>query len=593
MTTIPSLFVHRIAQAPDAPAFYVRSVDDRAGLGRPSTEHPGWTMYTLRDCGRHVSGMVQRLYALGVGPGVPVAIVSDANHMWAAVDLAVLALRGVTVGIYPSLTGRQIAWQLAHCGARVLIVEDASQAHKVQPYLHELDDLVHVFSMSADAGMPQITPAEPDEAFLRDRAAEVGASDLATIVYTSGTTGDPKGVELTHGQFDAVLTATRHALPIEPEARSIVFLPLAHSLQRMALYRGLMDDVQGWFCGISELPDVLLLSRPTVLVSVPRMLEKIKATAEARATKRGKHAAAALRWAIGVGRARSFLQRHGRQVPLTLLTQHAVADRLVLREIRDGLGGALEGVICGGAALSVDVSEWFEAAGVAVREGWGLTETCAPATTNTWEHSRPGSVGLPLPGVRIRLAGDGEIEVDSPGNFRGYHRDPAATRAAFTPDGWFRTGDLGSIDPDGFLRITGRKKAIIVTAGGKNISPVPIEKALEGGIVERAVVIGSERPHLVALFTLDPDMVAVLAKTASWAGEPEDWAARAEIEAVLEERVQQANSCLPRFQQIKRWARLSGPLSVEEGTLTPTLKVRRAQVELVHADAIAALYAAP
>ncbi|MEC8423083.1 MAG: AMP-binding protein, partial [Myxococcota bacterium] len=310
-------------------------------------------------------------------------------------------------------------------------------------------------------------------------------------------------------------------------------------------------------------------------------------------TVRGKYAASTLRWAIGVGRARSFLRRHGRRVPLTLSAQHALADRLVLRAIRERLGGALEHVTCGGASLPTDVADWFEAAGVAIREGWGLTETCAPATTNTWAHTRPGSVGLPLPGVRIRLAKDGEIEVDSPGNFRGYHRDPAATRAAFTSDGWFRTGDLGSIDPDGFLRITGRKQAIIVTAGGKHISPVPLEEKLEGGLVGRAVVIGSGRAHLVALLTVDPDMLAALARAGSWPGQPEDWTARAEIEAALEARVRQANSCLPRFQQIQRWARLSAPLSVEEGTLTPTLTVRRARVEQVHADTVAGLYAAP
>jgi long-chain acyl-CoA synthetase len=591
MATIPSLFVDRVAQARDAPAFHVRADRDPAEGGRPSPNQPAWRVYTLGDCEDQVSGLARRLYSLGVGPGVPVAIVAETSHLWAALDLAVLSLRGVTVGIYPTLTGEQIAWQLDHCRARILVVEDAEQAHKVQPYLHELDELVHVFAMSTDAGVPRLAPAEADVPFLRERAAEVQPDDLATIVYTSGTTGEPKGAELTHAHFDAVLTATRRALPVEPGARSIVFLPLAHSLQRTVLYRGLMEDVQGWFCGIPDLPEVIGLCRPTLLVSVPRMLEKIKAKAEAKAAARGERAAAVFAWAIGVGRARAFLARHGRRVPLTLRIQHRLADRLVLSKVRAGLGGELALIVSGGAALSVDVSDWFEAAGIAVREGWGLTETCAPATTNTLDHVRPGTVGLPLAGVRIRLAEDAEIEVHSPGNFRGYHRDPDATAAAFTADGWFRTGDLGSIDPDGFLRITGRKKAIIVTAGGKNIAPVPIEKALEGGMVGQAVVVGSERRYLVALLAPDPEALDARATAEGWPGDAADWAARPEVQAALEARVEHANSGLPRFQQVKRWARLPGPLTVDAGTLTPTLKVRRAAVERLHAAAIDALYA--
>jgi len=591
MATIPSLFLARVATAPDAAAFHVRTARDPTGRGRPDPRCPGWSTYTLGACAAEVSGLARRLYALGVGPGVTVAIVGGTSPMWAAVDLAVLSLRGVTVGLYPSLTGAQLAWQLDHCGARVLIVEDAALAHEIQPHLIDLDELVHVFAMTDDAGVPRLAPAEPDLPFLRARVAEVEPDDLATIVYTSGTTGGAKGVELTHRSFDAVLTATRRALPVGDGARSIVFLPLAHPLQRTVLYRGLMEGVQGWFCAIDELEEVIPIARPTLLVTVPRMLEKISARAEARAAARGPGVEAIFRWAIRVGRAHTWLQQHGRTVPTHLALQHRLAERLVLAKVRGALGGALELIVCGGAALSVEVGGWFEAVGIPVREGWGLTETCAPATTNTLHHVRPGSVGLPLPGVRIRIAADGEIEVRGPGNFRGYHRDPEATASALTADGWFRTGDLGSLDPDGFLRVTGRKKALLVTAGGRNIAPVPIEKQLEGGLVGQAIVVGSERPYLVALLALDPEALAEFAQTSGWTGPPEDWSARPEVHAELSGRVAATNRGLPRFQQVKRWGVLPAPLSVEDGTLTPTLKVRRDVVIQAHSALVERLYA--
>lgn len=591
MATIPSLFLARVATAPDAAAFHVRTARDPSGRGRPDPRCPGWSTYTLGACAAEVSGLARRLYALGVGPGVKVAIVGGTSPMWAAVDLAVLSLRGVTVGLYPSLTGAQLAWQLDHCAARILIVEDAALAHEIQPHLIELDELVHVFAMQDHAGVPRLAPAEPDLPFLRARAAEVEPDDLATIVYTSGTTGEPRGVELTHRNFDAVLTATSRALPIGAGARSIVFLPLAHALQRTVLYRGLMEDVQGWFCAIEELEAVLPIARPTLLVTVPRMLEKIKARAEARAEASGPRSAAIFRWAVRVGRAHTWLHRHGRKVPARLALQHRLAEQLVFSKVRDALGGALDLIVCGGAALPVEVGDWFEAMGIPVREGWGLTETCAPATTNTLTHVRPGSVGLPLPGVRIRIAGDGEVEVSGPGTFRGYHRAPEATAAARTVDGWFRTGDIGSLDPDGFLRITGRKKALIVTAGGRNIAPVPIEKQLEGGMVCQAIVVGSERPCLVALLALDPEVLAERARSLGWSGGAEDWRSRPEVHAELAEQVASANQGLPRFEQVKRWGLLPAPLSVEDGTLTPTLKVRRSAVARAHADLIEQLYA--
>ena len=274
-----------------------------------------------------------------------------------------------------------------------------------------------------------------------------------------------------------------------------------HSLQRFTLYRGLLEEIIGYFCRIDDLPETIRIARPHLLVTVPRMLEKIQVKIRTQALERSPRALEILDNAVATGVEALTLRQSGASLSLGLRAKLSLAERLVFRKIRNGLGGSLHTFISGGAALSPDLARWYGGVGIEVLEGWGLTETSAPATSNPPGQSKPGSVGPPLPGVVVRTSSDGELLVESPGNFSGYYKDEEATDAAFTIDGAFRTGDLGTIDDDGYVWITGRKKAILVTAGGKNIAPVPIEKRLERDLIGQAVVVGSERPYLVALLS--------------------------------------------------------------------------------------------
>ena len=591
---IPQLFLDRARRDPNADAFFVLDDHDPAQGGGPASAHRGWRRYRYADCRAQVAELAMGLVEAGVEAGDRVAILGETSHLWAAADLAILSVGAVTVGLYPTLTGPQLAFQLEHSGATAILIDSAAQVEKLRPHLGALPALKLRFAMRPGLGLPLAPRAAPPPGWLERRAAQVPEDALATLVYTSGTTGEPKGVMLHHRHFVTVVRSSEAALPLAAGDRSVVFLPLAHSLQRFALYRGLAEGVVGYFApSIAALPETLLTARPQVLLSVPRMLEKIKSSAEATAARRGAKAARVFAWAVEVGLQHAALENEGRRPPLRLRAQRRAAEALVFSKIKAKLGGSLRMVISGGAALHPAVGAWFEAIGLPVREGWGLTETCAPATTNRHERHALGTVGLPMPGVEVKVAADGELMVRSPGNFAGYWRDPASTAAAFDGDGFFHTGDLGSIDREGFVRISGRKKEIIVTAGGKNVAPTPIEADLSGGLIGQAVVVGDERPYLVALITLDDEQLEAQATSAGWAGGPDDWAAHPEVTAAIDARVAAANASRAPFEQLKRWTVLAAPFTIEADELTPSLKLRRAQIAKQRAADIERLYAGP
>jgi long-chain acyl-CoA synthetase len=586
-STVPGLLIAR-SRGPcaDKPAFFWR-------------EGEAWRSMSQREASVEIARIAAGLEALGAGPGVRVALLAETRREWGAVDLANLSLGGITVSIYPTLLPGQIAYQLAHAGCTIAVVEDAAQAEKLAQVRDQMPDLTHVIAIDPVDGLTDLgalqdsvdIPGDPID-WLAERAARVKPDDVATYIYTSGTTGPPKGAVLTHANFVTVARATRDAIPIEPGSRSLVFLPMAHSLQRFANYRGLMEaDVEAWFGSIPDLPAGLQAARPQVLATVPRMLEKIQSRALAAVEARGGMIKALFDWAFRVGLARVHCLERGAPVPWLLAAQHRVADRLVFSRVRGRMGGAIEQMISGGAALNPAVARWFYACGVLVLEGWGLTETSAPVTANRAEDFRFGTVGKALPGIELKIADDGEILVKSPGVFLGYLKNPEATAEALR-GGWFHTGDIGTLDDDGFLRITDRKKEILVTAGGKNIPPVNIENLIQrSAYVEHAVAIGDDRKYIAALLTPDVENLDAWAGQRGLPDEPlADRLARPEVAALFAAAVADANQSLARFEQVKRYEVLDAQFTDTGGALTPTMKLKRRVIAERFDASIEALY---
>ncbi|MCO4746896.1 MAG: long-chain fatty acid--CoA ligase [Proteobacteria bacterium] len=579
--TITALFLWGVDRDPEATAYFVQE----QGLWRPYSRR-----FSLEQC----AAGARALHDLGIGPGDRVAIVSTTRPEWAAVDLATTALGAITVGLYPNLPADHLAYPLAHSGSRIAIVENAEQASKIAAIRDQLPDLERVISIDPVEGMDSILDlaTTPDVAFLRARGAERRPEDIATLIYTSGTTGEPKGAVLTHGNFAFVCKAVLEAVDVVDGERSIAWLPLAHALQRQTLYTSFLIDTVGyWSPSVEDLPEVIAFGRPHILASVPRMLEKIRGRILAGVAERGPRADRAVQRALAIGVKRLGYLERGERVPRVLELRWRLMDRLVFAKIKERLGGSLHTLAVGGAALDPEVARFFGAMGLSVIEGWGLTETAAPATVNRTHHFRFGTVGKPLPGVDVRLADDGEILVRGPGLFRGYYKDEAATADAFE-DGWFKTGDLGSFDADGFLKITDRKKEILVTAGGKNIAPVPIEaRIMRSPLISQAVAVGSERRYIAALISPDAEALDAWAAAGGHGTlTAEERVQHPEIVAAFEQAVATANETLPRWEQIKTWRAVPIEFTPEGGELTPTLKLKRRVIAERYADLIEQLY---
>lgn len=594
-TEIPSpepltnLFFARAERAPERVASYSK-VDGR------------WVGTTWREARLAVEECALGLLELGAEKGARVAILAQTRREWPVMDLAVLAIGGVTVGLHPALGGRDARRLLELSGARIVFVDDRAQRVKLREASAGLEPPVTVITLEPRAEEARTVTldelrrrgakrrlAHPDE--LGRRLREVRSGDVASYIYTPGTTGEPKGAMLTHANFHYSAQATNVVVPAEREI-AIAFLPLSHSLQRTASYVALVADLELYYAeSIDRLCDNLREVRPTCFALFPRLLEKSYLT-ERAAGPRGLEGRVHAR-ALAVLREIGRLRREGRLPGVRARLAGRAADRLVARPLRERLGGRVRYVASGGAPLARDVHEFFEDVGIPILEGWGLTETAAAACVNRLDNRRIGTVGRPLPGTHIRIAADGEVLVKSPGVFLGYHDDPAATREAFDDDGWFHTGDLGAMSRDGFLTITDRKKDLIVTADGTSIPPQPLEGALKvHPLVGQAVVIGERRPYLTALIGLDPEARVRLAEqhhltsgtsAASIAALP---AVRAEIEAHLA----RLNERLPSTERIQRFEIIPDDLSIESGLLTPTLKVKRRVVAERYAPLIERLY---
>ncbi|HWC26407.1 MAG TPA: long-chain fatty acid--CoA ligase [Solirubrobacteraceae bacterium] len=576
------------------------AADRYGGTAMRFPQDGGWRRTSYPELGRDVRAIAKGLIALGVEPGDRVAILSNTRAEWTLADFGAICAGAVVVPVYQTNSPDECQYVLEHSGATALFCEDDEQLAKIAEVRDALPELRHLLRFEGEGGDAltldelRAAGAEVSDGDLDSRIGAIGASDVATIVYTSGTTGPPKGCMLTHGNLRADLDGVRQRLEIADGDDVIyVFLPLAHVLTRIvqlfAVDAG--AEMAYWRRDPKQIVDDVQVIKPTHLPSVPRIFEKIHTAATAKAEQASGVKAALFHWAVGVGREMARREDGAGRPGLVHKAQHVLADRLVLHKIRDLFGGQLKLALSGAAPIDTDILEFFRAAGVWVLEGYGMTENCAVETLNTIEEHKFGTVGRPLPGCEVRIADDGEVLMRGPNVFVGYFRDEEATRETLV-DGWLHSGDLGEIDADGYLRITGRKKDLIVTSSGKNIAPSNIEQAIKlCRWVSQAVVYGDRRPYLTALLTLDPDEAGALAEHVGASSKDpaalaQDPAVRAELQAAVDE----ANKKFARIEQVKRFTVLERDLSQDDDELTPTLKVKRKLVYERHADRFAALY---
>jgi long-chain acyl-CoA synthetase len=557
--TAPELWRDAVRDAPDEPAYLEETAD-------------GWRPVPWDEAAERVDALAHGLLARGVRHGDRVAVLSQTRLEWILLDWAVMSIGAVVVGLYPTSSATECEYILGHCEAVLAFTEDEAQTRKLVsirgslPALREVIPFDRVEKLEAEGRLAKHLKAEP-----------VAEDDLATLIYTSGTTGPPKGCMLTHRNLVTAAIRVVEGMN-QPGDIVLLFLPLAHSYGRLAhqaaSHRG---ATVAFVADAARLPVALAAVRPTILPAVPRVYEKVHANTLGEIERAGGlHRRIGL-WALGVGARASRARREGVRVGGFLALQERLADRLVFAKVRERLGGRLRLGVSGAAPLSPDVIEFFHALGVPVIEGYGLTETASSATVNEPGDFRIGTVGRPVEGAEVRLAEDGEILVRSPSVFAGYYKEPEATAAALTEDGWLRTGDVGEIDDAGFLRITDRKKDLIITAGGKNIAPQNLENGLKTSrFVSEAIVVGDRRPYVTALVTLDEAEIA---------------SSRRDPQELVQELVDDVNRDRTRVEQIKRFVILPRDFSQEEGEVTPTLKLRRKVIHEHFADEIEKLYA--
>jgi long-chain acyl-CoA synthetase len=552
-----------------------------------------WVPISAKDLYRSVLGVARALESWGITKGDRVAILGENRPEWVIADFAALLLGAVVVPIYATLTGEQTAFVLRDSGARVIFVSTEKQLEKVlsiqtqtslkRVVVMDAVETAHAFHMQH---FTRQGPGERDAEFDR-RAAAISSADLATIIYTSGTTGTPKGVMLTHGNLASNLQCSLLGFDVKPGQTSISFLPLSHVTARHVDFAMLYHGVTLAYCPFMEqLPRALLEVRPTILVAVPRVYEKIHLQVEQKTKRFPKNWI--YRWSLGVGRKNRRKILAGEK-PSSLSWK--MADKIVFSQVRAGVGGHVELYISGGAPLGRELAEWYATIGIRIHEGYGLTETSPVIAVNTPLAHRIGTVGKPLSNLEVRIAEDGEILVRGPSVFSGYWNRPEETKNAFV-DGWFKTGDVGMIDDDGFLSITDRKKDLIKTSGGKFIAPQPIENSLKhNALIAEAVVLGDKRKFPAVLIAPYFPLLEDWARENQVAfASREELAANARIHALYKGIVDDLNQSLARFERLKKIIVIPDEFSPESGTLTASMKLRRRVVEERYRKQIEKMY---
>jgi long-chain acyl-CoA synthetase len=584
--TIARLWHDAVAGDRAQPAYLVETED-------------GWREVSWTDADERVRAYANGLLARGVQKGENFAILARNSREWALMDFALARIGVVSVPVYASSAPRDVQYLLEHSEAVGVICEDAEQLAKVEAVTDELPSLRHVLTYHDLDGLAAHGRdfAESNPAALDDASSAIGEEDLYTIIYTSGTTGPPKGCMLSNRNYYAMATVVDRMEETYYRADDVMllYLPLAHNYGRLMLLLGAhVGFTIAFLADPLRVAEALPQVRPTLLPSVPRIYEKVHTAVLARFDAATGTKGRLIAWALPIGREVSGLEREGKPIPAGLRAKHRLADRLVFSKVRAPFGGRLRMPGSGGAPLSTEVMEFFDAVGLRIAEGYGLTECTTAASANRPDVYRFGSVGQPLPGVEIRIAEDGEIEMRSETVFQGYYKDPEATAAVLGSDGWLKTGDIGSLDDDGFLHITDRKKDILVTAGGKNVAPQNLENDLKTSkYVSQALVVGDRLPYVSALITLDPGEIASWAAQNGLEGEAPSLAGDPRVRELLQGVVDEVNRERSRYEQIKRFTILPRDFTMEAGEVTPTLKLRRRAVQEHFAADIEALYGEP
>jgi long-chain acyl-CoA synthetase len=556
-----------------------------------------WQPITAEQLYGRVRALAEVFVGWGIGKGDRIAILSENRWEWAVTDFASLAIGAVDVPLYPTLTCEQIGYMLRDSGAKVVVVSSAD-LHANLKLAGELPELRHIVIMDSVEipGTESFAKLMETAAGKQAREAKFDAlvssakpEDLVTIIYTSGTTGEPKGVMLTHGNLAANINYAMDPIPNKPGDAYVSFLPLSHIYARHVDYALMAEEVVIAYCPrFDQLAAAMKVIRPTIFIAVPRVYEKIKQGVEAKSAA-SPVKAKILRWAVGLGRKHREETLAGK-APSGLM--YGIADKLVFSKIREAFGGRARIFISGGAALGMDTAGWFADVGIRIFEGYGLTETSPVITMNSPRAHRIGTVGTKLPNVEIRFAEDGELEARGPSIFPGYWKKPKETAEVFTPDGWFKTGDIGMIDADGFISITDRKKELLKTSGGKMIAPQPIENKLKANsLVGHAALVGDKHKFVCVL--ISPNL-PVLKRWAAGAGvaaaDPKTLVKDPKVVALYQGVVTQVNGTLAHFEDIKRLCVVPDEWSVEEGELTPSMKLKRRVVEKKYAAEIAEFY---
>jgi long-chain acyl-CoA synthetase len=548
-------------------------------------------------------------YALGLRRGERAALLSENCPEWVLTDLGCQCVGIIDVPIYPTQAPAQVAYILNDSGARALVMQNQKSYQRIREAIESCPKIERIIFFDSppdnertDARFMSLAELEgrgrelmaAEPLLIESLARAVKPDDLATIIYTSGTTGEPKGVMLTQSNLTWNAIDVAASLTLEADDVALSILPLSHIFERTGMNWYLHSGVPVFFAeSIEKLADNLREVRPTLMNAVPRLFEKIYARAQEKALAGGKVKAALFNWAIGVGIHWAGLRMQRRRIPAVLSWQHKIADRLVFSKFREGLGGRLRLCVAGGAALPPKIGYIFAGAGVTILQCYGLTETSPGVTVNEPETNRLETVGRPIRNVEIRIAADGEIETRGPNIMRGYYNKPDATREAFTEDGWFKTGDIGTIDSEGYLKITDRKKELFKTSGGKYLAPQPIEQRLkQSPFVSQVVLIGNGRKFPSALIVPNWETVRSYVKMKGIdATTNEEICQHPRVIDVIQRQVDKLCADLGRYERVKRIALLPHELTIEGGELTPTLKIKRRVIDEKYKDVIDKIYA--